>query len=65
MDVERTSLYWVKDSRMAESLIQNGADVTAKDVFGVTPLIEAAMFDREEVVNFLINHGAKMDKNGA
>ena len=28
-------------------------------------LIEAAMFDREEVVNFLINHGAKMDKNGA
>ena len=64
MDVERTSLYWVKDSRMAEILIQNGADVTAKDEFGITPLIEAAIQDREEVVRVLFKYGANVhDRN--
>ena len=33
----RTPLHWAKDSRIAEILIQNGADITAKDEFGVTP----------------------------
>ena len=60
----RTQLHWARDSRMAEILLENGADVTAKDAFGVTPLIEAAMFEREDVVHILIKHGANVgDRN--
>jgi len=47
-----------------EALIQQGADVNELDLFGYTPLIEAAIADRFDIGKLLIENGAKvMDRD--
>lgn len=48
-------------------LVENGADVNARDEEGATPLMIAAGMGRMEIVKFLLNKGAEVnarDKNG-
>ena len=42
---------------VAKFLLEHGADVNQKDVFGRTPLHVAAAVDYPEMVNLLIEHG--------
>ena len=52
---------------VAELLIDNGADVNAKDIDGWTPLRKAAWHGRKEIVELLIANGADVnpqDVNG-
>ena len=58
-----------RDNNAAEAkrLIDNGAEVNAKDKDGVTPLHEAAMANAVEVAKVLIDNGADIkakDKDG-
>jgi len=42
-------------------LIEDGADINAKDKYGNTPLIIAARDDRAEIVKILIENGAEVN----
>ena len=48
----------VRDVKMARLLIKNGADVTAVDDSGMTPLMQACNLDARGVVKLLIDLGA-------
>jgi ankyrin repeat protein len=43
---------------VAEFLIEHGADVTARDKHGSTPLHQASLSGNAELANFLVEHGA-------
>ena len=53
-----TPLHLCRDKRVAELLIENGADVNAKDNLGQTPLFERIP---PEMAEFLIAKGAKVN----
>lgn len=44
-----------------ERSLQQGADVNEIDVYGFTPLIEAAIVNNVEIAELLINHGAEVN----
>jgi len=46
---------------VCRALLDAGADVDSKDVFGNTPLIRAIMAAKEENVNLLVSYGANPD----
>jgi ankyrin repeat protein/serine/threonine protein kinase len=54
-------LHLAGSKEVAELLIDRGADVKAKDVFGLTPLHFAAAYDRIEVAQTLIAKGADIN----
>ncbi len=43
-------------------LIQDGADINEKDIYGFTPLIEATLKEDIEIAKLLLAHGAKVDQ---
>ena len=47
-------------SEVATCLIQNGAQIDAKDRFGWTPLHEAVIRNRFDIVNCLVENGAQI-----
>eukprot|EP00123_Amoebidium_parasiticum_P015073 comp22770_c1_seq1/m.35607 comp22770_c1_seq1/g.35607 ORF comp22770_c1_seq1/g.35607 comp22770_c1_seq1/m.35607 type:complete len:346 (-) comp22770_c1_seq1:44-1081(-) len=56
-----TALHWTAgDGRLPETqwLLENGADITAKDDWGQTPLQQACYNGHTEVVKFLVEKGA-------
>ena len=46
-----------------QHLIQEGADVNEIDVYGYTPLIEAAIVNNVEAAKILLENGAVIDKD--
>ena len=50
-----------KARRLAELLIQNGADVDGKDKYGNTFLLHYALFARTARMEFLVTHGADVN----
>jgi len=52
---------YVIQERMARLLLDKGADVNARDMFGYTPLLDASL-GHEKLVTLLLSHGA--DVNG-
>ena len=57
----RTTLAVAQDAAMARWLIAHGADVNAADGDGQTVLMQQASAGRTEVVQVLVNAGAKLD----
>lgn len=49
-------------SKMAEILLQKGADANIPNGIGVTPLIYAARYDDREMIEMLLDYGADIDK---
>lgn len=45
-----------------KKLIQSGADVNEKDVWGFVPLIQATICNKPGVAHLLLSHGAKIDQ---
>lgn len=52
------------DVPMARLLVDRGADVEAQHFLGTTALHFAALGNRVELAEFLIDHGAKVDRRG-
>ena len=46
---------------MAKLLIEHGADIHAKDKFGLTPLMQAAVKDNVDLLQELEQRGAKVN----
>jgi len=57
----RTPLHWAQTDEIAEYLIDQKADVNAKDSAGLTPLATAIDADNGDVVAVLLAHGAQLD----
>jgi len=53
-----------KDIERVRAWIKKGADVNAVSLAGFTPLWLAADLDQADLVNFLLDHGAKIDGQG-
>ena len=63
-DSRRTLLHWAAfegQKGAAELLLENGADVNAKDINKDTPLHLAAFRGSKEVVDLLLAHGADVN----
>ena len=58
---ERTPLHLAANHEIAKLLISNGAEISPKDGFGLTPLHNAAQYGDKELINTLINEGAKVN----
>ncbi len=54
LDWETVSLDQVKD------WVEQGADVNAKGLYGVTPLRQASEYGHQDVVKYLVEHGADL-----
>jgi ankyrin repeat protein len=48
------------DIKIAKLLLDNGDEINVKDNSGKTPVDKAHDYDREKVMNFLIEKGGKM-----
>jgi len=59
--LRRTLLHLAPNGKMAERLINKGADVNAKDSFGMTPLHTAVIANRRDVAEVLVARGADIN----
>lgn len=50
---------WFGDKEMVESLLKRGANINAVDLYGGTPLLEAASGGRKEIVRLLLDRRAE------
>ena len=50
------------NKEIVEILINNGANINAKDEYGETPLMSACKMGRNEVADFLIKNGANVNE---
>lgn len=48
--------------RICELLLESGAEIDSIDLFGNTPLWRAVFGSKHEVVNFLVQQGANLDR---
>jgi len=53
------------DVELVEMLIENGADVDARDVHGYTPLILAIQAGHTDIAKVLVTHGADVNARAA
>jgi ankyrin repeat protein len=60
-----TPLHFAANEAVANLLIENGAEVDARDIYKRTPLHWAAQFGREGVAACLIRAGADVDARGS
>lgn len=51
-----------ENTKQVFSLLEAGADPNAFDIYGYTPLIEAAIVNHVEIANVLIKYGAEINK---
>lgn len=58
--VSREILYGTTDSVL--KLIGQGGNVNEKDMFGLTPLIQATIVNNQTIAKALLEHGAKIDQ---
>lgn len=59
-----TPLHWaaeIGNLKIAELLVENGADVNAKTERGITPLHQAVLNGRTNIVEFLLKHKAEVN----
>lgn len=64
---KRTALHWSAkqgDSLMTELLLKHGANVNAKDILNITPLMLSAKYGHEECTRVLIKAGADLEVVG-
>ena len=59
--LDRTLLHLAPNWKVAERLINEGADVNAQDNYGITPLRSAAHADSADLVKLLIAHGGDVN----
>ena len=59
-DDESTPLHVASSCEVADILLYHGADVTAQDEHGWTPLHQACRWGHEEVAHILLEHGANV-----
>ncbi len=59
--LDRTLLHLAPNWKVAERLINEGADVNANDSFGMTPLHMAVIANRRDVVEVLVAHGTDIN----
>lgn len=57
-----TPLMWAKDRQTAQRLIQAGANVNALDEGSETPLMNQAIQNNTDVMDFLIQQGAQLEE---
>jgi ankyrin repeat protein len=57
----RTLLHLAPNWKVAERLINEGAEVDAKDSFGMTPLHTAVIANRRDVAEVLVARGAEIN----
>ena len=55
----------VKDMKMIESLIAKGIDVNSAGSSGETPLMEALGDDKAQILDFLLEHGADVNRTAS
>lgn len=58
--VSQEILFGTQES--VRDLVLEGADVNEKDIYGLTPLIEATLKEDPMLARFLLNHGARIDQ---
>ena len=56
-----TALHRAANVKIAQLLLDHGANINEKDMYGITPLFWASNNNRPEVVRFLLAHGAIAD----
>jgi len=64
---KRTPLHWASDYgqvEVIEYLLSKGANIEAKDNFGITPLLAAVYEGHENAVKTLLQRGARRDVKG-
>jgi hypothetical protein len=57
--LSREILYGTDEN--VKKLIQGGANINERDVWGFTPLIQATLMNKEEIAGLLLNQGALVD----
>ncbi|EED16178.1 ankyrin repeat-rich membrane-spanning protein, putative [Talaromyces stipitatus ATCC 10500] len=56
-----TALHFAKDDKVAKLLLAHGADINAKDALGYTPLSNAILKDKPDLVKLLVESGADVE----
>ena len=64
---KRTPLHWASDYGQVDVLnflVSKGANIEAKDAFGITPLLAAVYEGHDNAVRFLVSKGANKNVKG-
>jgi cytohesin len=60
-NLNKTPLHYVKDVKIAETLLKKGIDINGKDIEGNTPLLSALLNNYDDLAIFFIKNGADVN----